>query len=104
MRNIVDKEEKGSHKKEPTWNKKNPVHQQMKDDIVEGSGKNEKQIEGAIPIPSYMHWHLAKQLRQVYRDMADDLFKGRLSGMRKIVYNGLDRALEDACCEPMEHQ
>ena len=95
MRKIVEKE-KAKANTSPKWNKKNPVRQQMQDDVVEGSGKAETSIEGAIGIPFDMHWRLAKQLRKEYQEMGEKNFRSRLSAMHTLVNKKLDLALEDA--------
>eukprot|EP00977_Amphora_coffeiformis_P014192 scaffold3912_cov136-Amphora_coffeaeformis.AAC.6 len=95
MRSIIGREAE-SKSKEPRWDKKNPVYQQMKDDVDAGSGLTEVEIPGSIPIPDSMGWAVAHELRPEYKDMSEASFKSRLVGMQKIVKKAVTRAQEDA--------
>lgn len=71
-------------KKPAPWNKKKPVRELMKREVVDGD------------ISRTMDFKTAWELHAVYKEMNFDLFKSRLTSMREIVKKAFDRANEDA--------
>ena len=86
MRKSITKEANGEKKKKaPKWDKHNPVRKQMKEDVVTGL------------IPDDLDFASARKLCSVYEDITDiELFKSRLSSMRKMVTEVKAQAKEDA--------
>ena len=73
-----------NEKKEPRWDEKHPVCQQLKEDII-------KKV-----IPFSMTVEAAKQVREEYKQIPDDLWKSRLESLRVIVQKKMDDAAQDA--------
>lgn len=75
---------KNKKKNKEKWNKKSPIWQQLKVNIVEKT------------IPENMSATTAQNTREIYKAMPEGLFKARLSNMRKLVKVKLAKATEDA--------
>lgn len=82
LRTSITKEPKKA--KEPKWDKKNPVKQQLKLDVKEGA------------IPSDMDYETAHRRRAIYESMDFGKFKSRLDSMRAIAVEATRRANEDS--------
>lgn len=71
-------------KKEPPWNKKNPLWQMMRYDILDGS------LYDDIPTDDVIEFN------PEYKAMRRDLLKSRLKSMQSQINVAMDRAAEDA--------
>eukprot|EP00977_Amphora_coffeiformis_P009369 scaffold2150_cov144-Amphora_coffeaeformis.AAC.2 len=84
MRAMVAKDGTEKHKKRLKWNRKNPVREQMKSDVVFGV------------IPDSMDLEIAFKIRKVYGESMDyDLFKSRLASMCSIIEKKQKQAEQD---------